>query len=189
MYYHYRWFHDWGVMDFDEMQIIFKAITGSSGYAFWWERTALHSMETLVWHLPDACLVALESISPGQRIYYGTLRCRTLPSKENFPKQRLPPWFFCNRFFSRLYSAALSFPPRGMTGTSGYCFEYNLHLTKILSHLNCESIYSWANYHACKTCTWNFIIFNIRRSTVEENHIKHHHSTVVGTGQVSITTV
>ena len=24
-------------MDFDKMQIIFKAVTGSSGYAFWWE--------------------------------------------------------------------------------------------------------------------------------------------------------
>ena len=34
--------------NFDEMQIIFKAITGSSGYAFWWERAALHSMETVV---------------------------------------------------------------------------------------------------------------------------------------------
>jgi len=30
------------------MQIIFKALTGSSGYAFWWERTALHSMESVV---------------------------------------------------------------------------------------------------------------------------------------------
>ena len=27
----------------------------------------------------DDCLVALESISSGQRIYYGTLRYRTLP--------------------------------------------------------------------------------------------------------------
>ena len=39
--------------NFDKMQIIFKAITGSSGYAFWWERTALHSMETVVWHWPS----------------------------------------------------------------------------------------------------------------------------------------
>ena len=29
-----------------------------------------------------------------------------------------------------------------MTGTSGYCFEYNLHLIKIPSHLNRESIYT-----------------------------------------------
>ena len=28
--------------------MIFKAITGSSGHAFWWERTVLHSMETVV---------------------------------------------------------------------------------------------------------------------------------------------
>ena len=34
------------------MQIIFKAITGSSGYAFWWERTTLHSMETVVMVIP-----------------------------------------------------------------------------------------------------------------------------------------
>ena len=26
------------------MQIIFKAITGSSGHAFWWERTVMHSI-------------------------------------------------------------------------------------------------------------------------------------------------
>ena len=29
-------FHDRGVM---ELHCIFKAITGSSGHAFWWERT------------------------------------------------------------------------------------------------------------------------------------------------------
>ena len=34
------------VMEFDKMQIIFKAITRSSGRAFWWERTVLHGMET-----------------------------------------------------------------------------------------------------------------------------------------------
>ena len=27
---------------------IFKVITGSSSHAFWWERTVLHSMETVV---------------------------------------------------------------------------------------------------------------------------------------------
>ena len=39
--------------NFDKMQIIFKAITGSSGHAFWWERTVLHSVRRrrlmLVW--------------------------------------------------------------------------------------------------------------------------------------------
>ena len=87
----YRCFHDWGVMEF---WIIFKATTGSSGYAFWWERTTLHSWRRLF----DACLVALKSVSPGQRIYYGMLRCHTLPSKENFSSQRLPPWFFATDF-------------------------------------------------------------------------------------------
>ena len=40
--------------NFDKMQITFKAITRSSGYAFWWERTTLHSMETVVWRLPGS---------------------------------------------------------------------------------------------------------------------------------------
>ena len=71
------------------MQMIFKVIIGSSGHTFWWEKTVLHSMETVV----DAGLVALESISPGKDIYYGTLRCRTLPSEENYPRQRPAPWF------------------------------------------------------------------------------------------------
>ena len=39
---------------------------------------------------------------------------------------------FCDRFFSRPYSTALSFSPEGVTGTSGYRFEYNLHLSKFL---------------------------------------------------------
>ena len=47
--------------NFDKMC---KAITGSSGHAFWWETTVLHSMETLF----DASLVALESITPGKGI-------------------------------------------------------------------------------------------------------------------------
>ena len=38
-----------------------------------------------------------------------------------------------------------SFPPEGVTGTSGYHFEYNLHLIKIPSHLNRESIYNQWN--------------------------------------------
>ena len=38
--------------------------------------------------------------------------------------------------------SALSFPPGGATRTSGYRFEYNLHLNKIPSHVNHESIYS-----------------------------------------------
>ena len=34
-----------------------------------------------------------------------------------------------------------SFPPEGVTGTSSYRFEHNLHLIKIPSHLYRESIY------------------------------------------------
>ena len=37
--------------------------------------------------------------------------------------------------------AALTFPPEGVTGTSCYRFEYNLHLVKIPSHVIRESIY------------------------------------------------
>ena len=49
---------------------------------------------------------------------------------------------FCDRFFSRLYSAALSFSPEGVTGTSGYRFQYSLHLIKTPSDVNRESTYS-----------------------------------------------
>ena len=34
--------------NFDKMHMIFKVIAGSSGHTFWWERTVLHSMETVV---------------------------------------------------------------------------------------------------------------------------------------------
>ena len=81
--------------NFDKMQIIFKAITRSFGHTFWWERTVLQSTETF-----DAGLVALESISPGKGTYYGTLSCRTLPSKENFPRQQPTPWFLRHLFLS-----------------------------------------------------------------------------------------
>ena len=69
------------IWNFDEIQ---RVITRISGLA-----TVLHSMEMLF----DAGLVALESISLGKCIYYGMLRCRTLPSKENFPKQQPALWF------------------------------------------------------------------------------------------------
>ena len=89
----------------------------------------------------DAGLVALESISPGKCIYYGTLRCHTLPSKENFPRQRPAPWFLRQIFLSPVRCRTF-FPPRRLTGTSGYHFEYNLHLIKIPSHVNREITYS-----------------------------------------------
>ena len=38
-------------------------------------------------------VVRLESISPGKGTYHGTLRCRMLPSKENFPRQQPAQWF------------------------------------------------------------------------------------------------
>ena len=83
----------------------------------------------------DAGLVALESISSGKGIYYGTLRCLTTQGSDQLGD-------FCDRFFSRPYSAALSLPPRDMTGTSRYRFEYDLHLIKIPLHLDRESIYT-----------------------------------------------
>ena len=94
------------------MQIIFQSDNGSaSGHALWWERNCV---ETLF----DAGLVALESISPGKVDYCGTLRCRTLPSKENFPRQRPAAWFMRETFLINL---------KGRAGTSGYRFEYDLH--------------------------------------------------------------
>ena len=77
-------------------------------------------------------LVALESISPGKDIYYSTLRCHTLPSKEAATSSVV--------FATDSSRAVLSFPPRGVTGTSGYRFEYDLHLIKIPSHLDRESV-------------------------------------------------
>ena len=72
--------------NFDKMQMIFKAITGTTGYASWWEITVCYSMETVI--LFDAGLVALEStcISPGKGTPHSTLRCHTLPSGENFSR-------------------------------------------------------------------------------------------------------
>ena len=58
---------------------------------------------TLWRRLLDTGLVALESISSGKGIYYGTLRCRTLPRKEQDNDQLRG---FCDRFFSRPYQGA-----------------------------------------------------------------------------------
>ena len=41
-YHSYRCFHDWRVRNFDNMQIIFKVITGSSGYTFWGGKKVQH---------------------------------------------------------------------------------------------------------------------------------------------------
>ena len=67
------------IFTFDKVQIIFKAITSR---ASWW---VLRSMETLL----DTGLAALESISPGigKLTYYGTLRYRTLPTRQSFSRQ------------------------------------------------------------------------------------------------------
>ena len=123
-------------MNFDKM---FKAITRSSGHTFWWERTVLHSVETF-----DTGLVALESISPGKGICYSTLRCCTLPSKENFTRQQPAPWF-CDRFYSHPYSAALSFPPRGVTGTSCYHFVYAYQNSINLDRESSISVFQYGN--------------------------------------------
>ena len=111
----------------DKMQIIFKVITGSSSHAFWW--VVLHCMEMLL----DAGLVALESISPGKDVYYGTLRCRLSPSGKNYPRQWPAPWFLWQIFF-HLFRAALSFPPRSVTGTSCYHFEYDHESIYTVAH-------------------------------------------------------
>ena len=43
-----------------------------------------------------------------------------------------------------------SFPPKDVTRTSGYCFEYDLHLIKIPSHLDRE------NMHWCFSVSFSF---------------------------------
>ena len=91
-------------------------------------------METLF----NAGLVALKSISPGKSICYGTLRCRTLPSKENFPRQRPALWLLRQIFFSPVQCRTF----RPTKGRDQNFLEYDLHLIKIPSHLDRESIYS-----------------------------------------------
>ena len=104
--------------NFDKMQIIFKAITESSGCAPWWERKCC----TLWRWLFDAGLAALESISPGEGIYYGTLRCHTLPSGERTSQGSNQLHVFYDRFFSYPYSTVQFFPTRWRDRTSGYRF-------------------------------------------------------------------
>ena len=81
----YRCFRDRGVMEFciqsDNRKFWSRLLVG---------KTVLHSTETTF----DAGLVALESISPRKGTYYDTLRCRTLSSKENLPRQWPAPCFF-----------------------------------------------------------------------------------------------
>ena len=119
--------------NFDKMQIIFKAITGSSGYAFWWERTALHSMHG------DGCLTLAWKVSVPATYLLRYAKVPYVTYQRELPKAATTSMVFCNRFFSHWYSVALSFPPRGVTRTSCYCFEYNFHLIKIPSHLNREA--------------------------------------------------
>ena len=96
---------------------------------------------TLWRRLFDAGLVALESISPGKYIYYGTLRCRTLPSKKNYPMQPPAPWFLPQILLSPLHRRTI-FPTKGRDRSSCYRFEYDLHLIKIPSHVDRESIFA-----------------------------------------------
>ena len=109
----YRYCH---ARSFDKMQIIFKAITGSSGHAFW----GGEELYCTLWRRRfDAGLVAFqESISPRKGIYYGTLRCRTLPSKEELPKAATSSVVLATDFpLARTVPHFLS--PEGVTGTSG----------------------------------------------------------------------
>ena len=105
--------------NFAMRQIIFKAITGSFAHAFWWETIALQSMEMLL----DTCLVALESI-PEKVLRYAKV-LYTLPSKENFPRQRPAPWFLWQIFLLPVQCRTFLLP-RGMTGTSCYHFENSI---------------------------------------------------------------
>ena len=116
----------------------------------------------------DAGLVALETtcISPGKGIHHSSLRCHTLPSGENFSRQRPAPWFY-DRFFSCQYSATFSFLPRGVTGNSGYHFEYNLHLIKILARTIRKSIYCIMERRCGQKCDGRKIVLNPRSSHLD----------------------
>ena len=119
--------------NFDKMQTRFKAITRSFGHAFWWETTVLQSMETLL----DTCLVALESISCGKGIYYGTLRCHTLPSKENFPRQWLAPWSDPS-----LACTVLHFPSQlPVIVLNMFCILSKFHHTSIMKASVCRYVH------------------------------------------------
>ena len=95
----------------------------------------------------DGGLVALESISSGKDIYYGTLRCCMLTSKDNYPRQRPAPWFLRHILLLPVQCRTI-LPTKGRDRTSCYRFEYDLHLIKIPSHLDHESIYSVIQSHS-----------------------------------------
>ena len=120
------------------MQIIFKAVTGSSGHAPWWEGKCgtVRAREKSVAknHGGSRCL--------GKFSLLGNVRHLSVPQQIRCPGLILSK---ATRQASnnRLHRVQCSsFPPEGVTGTSGYRFEYNLHLIKIPSHLNRESIYT-----------------------------------------------
>ena len=159
--------------------MIFKVIIGSSSHAFWWERTVLHSMETLF----DAGLVALESISPGKDIYYGTLWCRTLPSKENYPRQRPDPWFLRQILLSPV-QCRIIFPTKGRDQNFWLSLWIWLHLIKIPSHVKASikvhtlkkiaAVHSTAKHMKKLEDIWSF------------SHIKRCHHTIETSKNIDI---
>ena len=110
----------------DKMQIINRKF--QSRLLVGKNSTALYGDD--IWHWSSS----LGKISPGKGTYYGTLRCRTLPSKENFPKQWPALWFLQQISLSPI--ECCTFLP-----TKGRDRNFLLwHLIKIPSHLDCESI-------------------------------------------------
>ena len=73
------------------------------------KQNVLHSIETF-----DAGLVALESIILEKVFsYYSTLRCRTLPSKENFPRQLYQHRDFLQQIFLSPVQCLTFLPTKG----------------------------------------------------------------------------
>ena len=68
-----------------------------------------------------------------------------------------------------------SFPPEGATGTSGYRFEYYLHLIKFPSQLNRESIYTGSGHvpHQLIRFQKLYIKFSRPNTTQRHQNIRH----------------
>ena len=119
------------------MQMIFKAITGSSGHAFWWERTVLHSMETVVGRWSGS----LGKYQSRKRYLLPYAKVPYVTQQRELPKAVTSSVAFVTD--SSLACTVPHYPSHqgGVTGTSCYRSEYDLDLIKIPSHLDRESIY------------------------------------------------
>ena len=104
----------------------------------------------------DSVTFSIDSSVTSVRKYINSMRKRWNSTAIKRMRERLKPgpffsspssglgtrllWYYSYSSLAR--TVPHYFPPRGVTGTSCYCFEYDLHLIKIPSHSNRESIYT-----------------------------------------------